>query len=100
MGYPGAAPQRLPRTLQLPAQARARAHEEGLPALAWPSASTSASSGSGFGGSITAWRLAELYTAAGVDPKNILVLERGRRFKHTDFTQSMYDRATSRTSTT
>jgi len=45
--------------------------------------------GSGFGGSITAWRLAELYTAAGVDPKNILVLERGRRFTHTEFKQSM-----------
>lgn len=45
--------------------------------------------GSGFGGSITAWRLAELYVAAGADPKNILVLERGRRFKHTEFQQSM-----------
>ena len=45
--------------------------------------------GSGFGGSIAAWRLAELYRAAGADPRNILVLERGRRFKHTDFKQSM-----------
>src|SRR5919201_6805350 len=45
--------------------------------------------GSGFGGSITAWRLAELYVAAGRDPRNILVLERGRRHKHTDFRQSM-----------
>src|SRR5438876_5888597 len=45
--------------------------------------------GSGFGGSISAWRLAELYRAAGHDPKNILVLERGRRYKHTDFKQSM-----------
>ena len=45
--------------------------------------------GSGFGGSITAWRLAELYVAAGHDPRNILVLERGRRHKHTDFRQSM-----------
>ena len=45
--------------------------------------------GSGFGGSISAWRLAELYRAAGVDPKRILVLERGRRYKHTDFRQSM-----------
>jgi choline dehydrogenase-like flavoprotein len=45
--------------------------------------------GSGFGGSISAWRLAELYTAAGADPKSILVLERGRRFKHTEFKQSM-----------
>src|SRR2546423_12468529 len=46
--------------------------------------------GSGFGGSISAFRLAELYHAAGVDPKRILVLERGKRFKHTDFRQSMY----------
>src|SRR3990170_4064713 len=46
--------------------------------------------GSGFGGSIAAWRLAELYRAAGADPKSILVLERGKRFKHTDFSQSMY----------
>jgi len=45
--------------------------------------------GSGFGGSISAWRLAELYRAAGHDPKNILVLERGKRYKHTDFKQSM-----------
>jgi enediyne biosynthesis protein E9 len=46
--------------------------------------------GSGFGGSISAWRLAELYQAAGADPASILVLERGARFKHTDFRQSMY----------
>ena len=46
--------------------------------------------GSGFGGSITAYRLAELYRAAGVDPKRILVLERGRRYGHTDFQQSMH----------
>ncbi len=45
--------------------------------------------GSGFGGSITAWRLAELYVAAGVDPSAIVVLERGRRYGHTDFRQSM-----------
>jgi enediyne biosynthesis protein E9 len=45
--------------------------------------------GSGFGGSISAFRLSELYRAAGVDPARILVLERGRRFKHTDFRQSM-----------
>src|SRR3954465_14161172 len=45
--------------------------------------------GSGFGGSISAFRLSELYRAAGVDPKHILVLERGARFKHTDFRQSM-----------
>ena len=46
--------------------------------------------GSGFGGAIAAWRLAELYRAADVDPKSILVLERGPRFKHTDFKQSMH----------
>src|SRR3712207_5303715 len=47
--------------------------------------------GSGFGGSITAYRLAELYRAADADPKAIVVLERGRRFaKHTDFKQSMH----------
>ena len=45
--------------------------------------------GSGFGGSITAWRLAELYRAAGADPRAIVVLERGQRYKHTDFRQSM-----------
>jgi choline dehydrogenase-like flavoprotein len=45
--------------------------------------------GSGFGGSITAWRLAELYRAAGVDPARIVVLERGRRYRHVDFRQSM-----------
>jgi choline dehydrogenase-like flavoprotein len=44
--------------------------------------------GSGFGGSIAAWRLAELYRAAGEDP-SILVLERGVRKGHTDFRQSM-----------
>ena len=32
--------------------------------------------GSGFGGSIAAWRLAELYRAAGTDPSRILLLER------------------------
>jgi choline dehydrogenase-like flavoprotein len=45
--------------------------------------------GSGFGGSITAWRLAELYRAAGTDPRSIVVLERGRRYRHIDFRQSM-----------
>jgi enediyne biosynthesis protein E9 len=45
--------------------------------------------GSGFGGSITAFRLAELYRAAGADARSIVMLERGRRFKHTDFHQSM-----------
>ncbi len=44
--------------------------------------------GSGFGGSITAFRLAELYAAAGSDPAEILVLERGPRRGHTDFEQS------------
>jgi enediyne biosynthesis protein E9 len=45
--------------------------------------------GSGFGGSISAYRLSELYRAAGVNPARILVLERGRRYKQTDFRQSM-----------
>ncbi len=45
--------------------------------------------GSGFGGAITALRLAELYHAAGADPRSIVVLERGRRYKHTEFRQSM-----------
>jgi cholesterol oxidase len=45
--------------------------------------------GSGFGGAIAAYRLAEAYAAAGADPRSIVVLERGRRFGHTDFQQSM-----------
>gem|GEM_PF-5195094 len=45
--------------------------------------------GSGFGGSISAFRLAELYRAAGANP-SILVLERGRRRRHVDFKQSMH----------
>ena len=44
--------------------------------------------GTGFGGSISAYRLAELYRAAGADPAGILVLERGRRFATADFRQS------------
>jgi choline dehydrogenase-like flavoprotein len=44
--------------------------------------------GSGFGGSIAAWRLAELYRAAETKP-SIVVLERGKRFGHKDFKQSM-----------
>ena len=44
--------------------------------------------GSGFGGSISAFRLAELYRAANQDA-SILVLERGQRHLHTDFRQSM-----------
>ena len=44
--------------------------------------------GSGFGGSIAAWRLAELYRAADQDA-SVVVLERGKRFGHTDFRQSM-----------
>lgn len=45
--------------------------------------------GTGFGGAIAAWRLAELYRDAGTDPKGIVMLERGARFGHTDFKQSM-----------
>jgi enediyne biosynthesis protein E9 len=44
--------------------------------------------GSGFGGSISAYRLAELYQAAGQSP-SVMVLERGPRHQHTDFRQSM-----------
>src|SRR3954451_24241429 len=44
--------------------------------------------GSGFGGSISAFRLAELYRAAGQTP-SILVLDHGARHEHTDFRQSM-----------
>jgi enediyne biosynthesis protein E9 len=44
--------------------------------------------GSGFGGSIAAWRLAELYRAAG-EPASVVVLERGLRKGHRDFRQSM-----------
>jgi choline dehydrogenase-like flavoprotein len=46
--------------------------------------------GSGFGGSIAAFRLAESYVAAGADPRAIVVLERGERKGHTDFAQSMH----------
>ena len=46
--------------------------------------------GSGFGGAIAAYRLAELYRAAGADGRSILVLERGERRGHTDFDQSMH----------
>jgi len=45
--------------------------------------------GSGFGGSITAFRLAELYRAAGADPSRIVLLGRGRYHRHIDFKQSM-----------
>jgi choline dehydrogenase-like flavoprotein len=44
--------------------------------------------GSGFGGSIAAWRLAELYRAAERSP-SVVVLERGKRKGHRDFRQSM-----------
>ena len=44
--------------------------------------------GSGFGGSIAAWRLAELYRSAERHP-SVVVLERGMRKGHQDFRQSM-----------
>ena len=44
--------------------------------------------GSGFGGSITAFRLAELYARSGTDPRSIVMLERGPR--HEQFQQSMH----------
>jgi hypothetical protein len=46
--------------------------------------------GTGFGGSIAAFRLAEAYRAAEADPGAIVCLERGGRFEHTDFRQSMH----------
>lgn len=44
--------------------------------------------GSGFGGSIAAWRLAELYRATDANA-SVVMLERGLRKGHTDFHQSM-----------
>lgn len=46
--------------------------------------------GSGFGGAIAAFRLAELYRAAGEDPSRIVVLERGEDLAPGDFRQSMH----------
>ena len=46
--------------------------------------------GTGFGGSITAYRLAELYRAAGADAGSVLLLDKGPRRKNTDFKQSMH----------
>jgi choline dehydrogenase-like flavoprotein len=44
--------------------------------------------GTGFGGSITAYRLAEAYRAADANA-SIVMLERGKRYGHTEFKQSM-----------
>ena len=88
MGYPGAAPQGYRRYSYRRKLARERTKKGYLP-LAMAERVDVCIAGSGFGGSITALRLAELYRAAGADPKAILVLERGPRFKHTDFKQSM-----------
>jgi choline dehydrogenase-like flavoprotein len=44
--------------------------------------------GSGFGGSISAWRLAQLYRSRGEKP-SVLVLERGQDKGHTEFRQSL-----------
>jgi choline dehydrogenase-like flavoprotein len=44
--------------------------------------------GSGFGGAIAAWRLAELYRSADSNA-SVVMLERGKRKGHTDFRQSM-----------
>ena len=85
MGHPGTAPQGY-ADYSYRRVAVDRAHRQGQPAV---SASTSASSAPGFGGSISAFRLAELYRAAGRRTPSILVLERGQRHLHTDFRQSM-----------
>ena len=45
--------------------------------------------GTGFGGSIAAYRLAESYAAAGANPNAIVMLERGGDYGHTDYKQSM-----------
>ena len=45
--------------------------------------------GTGFGGSIAAWRLAELYRAASADASSIVMLDRGGRLRHKDFRQSL-----------
>ena len=80
MGLPGRGAARLPRASPTAGSSRASARRRAT----WlrPSASTSLIAGTGFGGSITAYRLAELYRAAGADPRSIVVLERGRRHRH------------------
>src|SRR3954466_5048556 len=45
--------------------------------------------GTGFGGSIAAYRLAESYRAAGANPNAIVMLERGGDYGHLDYKQSM-----------
>ena len=91
MGLPGRRAGRLPALL-VPAQALARAHQEGLPPVMAEQVDVLIA-GTGFGGSITAYRLAELYRAAGADAGSVLVLDKGPRRKNTDFKQSMAHRA-------
>ena len=87
MGHPGAAPNGY-RELLLPPQARPRAHAR---------RATSADGRArgrlhrGLGLRRLDRRLAagRALPRRGADPARILVLERGRRFKHTDFRQSM-----------
>ena len=87
-GLSGHGAERL-RGILLQAQARERTDEEGLPALdAMAERFDVCIVGSGFGGSISAFRLAELYRAAGETP-SIVVLDHGPRHQHTDFRQSM-----------
>src|SRR3954463_14224028 len=45
--------------------------------------------GTGFGGSIAAYRLAESYRAAGANPNAVVMLERGGDYGHLDYKQSM-----------
>src|SRR4051794_5478136 len=86
-GAPRSGTEGLPG-VQLPPPPGGRAHPPREPALMAERVDVCIV-GSGFGGSISAYRLSELYRAAGVDPAGIVVLERGRRYQHTDFRQSM-----------
>ena len=85
MGYPGTAPNGY-RQFSYKRKLADRAHEARLPALR--ERFDICIVGSGFGGSISAFRLAELYRAAGQTP-SIVVLDHGPRHQHTDFRQSM-----------
>ena len=71
----GTSGHRAERLRRLLLQAQARRRERTAAGTCreerrWPSASTSASSAPGFGGSISAFRLAELYQAAGQSPEH------------------------------
>ena len=87
MGHPGTAPHGYQRLL-LPAPAGPRPHQEGVPA-ADGRAGRRLHRRLGFGGSIAAWRLAELYRAADAGRRASSCSSAGKRTGHTDFRQSM-----------